>query len=165
MVVGGGWRLLGYFLLSHIMATILLVDGHSILFAWKELRALQMNAGAAARATLLQMLGELHDSSDWHVVVVFDGQGGEIQTEKIPAGLQVVYSSSQRTADDVIERLVVKYADRHRIVVASDDHLERQVVMASGAEAISSKGLRDLIIAESRRFRRESWKHWRLPEG
>jgi len=146
------------------MDTILLVDGHSIIFAWPELRALQERDGAAARSRLLNILGELHDASEWHVVVVFDGKGEGIESEKIPAGLQMFYSGKGHTADNVIERLVVKYARRYRIVVASDDQLERQVVMASGAEAISSKGLRDLLAAETQRFRSASRRYLRPPD-
>ncbi|NBQ55599.1 MAG: hypothetical protein EBU36_02935 [Verrucomicrobia bacterium] len=54
----------------------LLVDGHSVLHAWPELRKLHSSKPASARETLIRQLSRLHDSGKWRVTLVFDGQKG-----------------------------------------------------------------------------------------
>src|ERR1700692_2338605 len=98
-------------------AQVLIVDGHSIIFAWPELRALHDSKTAPAhdsktapaRDKLIRILTEYQDLSGTHVVLVFDGRGPVITQESEPGGIQVFYSNTGRTADDIIERLVAKY--------------------------------------------------------
>ena len=53
----------------------LIVDGHSVIFAWPELRALHSRRTGAARDELVRRLTQYQDSSGVRVVVVFDGRG------------------------------------------------------------------------------------------
>ena len=136
------------------MHSVLVVDGHSVIHAWDELRDLHRTRGAAARDELVRRLGFLHDSSDWHVVLVFDGRNPVVGEDHVPGGLQVFYSDAGRSADHLIERLAVKYAGTCRLTVATDDNLVRQACMASGGDAISTHGLRLLLEHEAKAFRR-----------
>jgi uncharacterized protein len=122
--------------------SFLIVDGHSIIFAWPELLALQRRSGAAAREDLIKILTEYQDLSGVNVVVVFDGQGERINEITEPGGIQIFYSNAGRTADEIVERLVAKYGHKHTITVATADLLEQQTVISFGAQCVGSEGLR-----------------------
>jgi uncharacterized protein len=128
---------------------VLIVDGHSMIFAWPELRALHAKRGVLARDALVKRLTDYHDFSGIHVVAVFDGKGGRASEASEPGGIQVFYSRAGQTADEIVERLVAKYAGEHDITVATDDHLEEQTALSFGATCISSEGLR-LQLEDSR---------------
>jgi predicted RNA-binding protein with PIN domain len=54
----------------------LLGDGHSVIYHWPELRELHARRPARCRETLVRLLGDFHDTSDWLVTLVFDGKSG-----------------------------------------------------------------------------------------
>jgi predicted RNA-binding protein with PIN domain len=122
--------------------SFLIVDGHSIIFAWPELLALQRRSGASARENLIKILTEYQDLSGVNVVVVFDGKGERINEVTEPGGIQIFYSNAGRTADEIVERLVAKYGHKHTITVATADLLEQQTVISFGAQCVGSEGLR-----------------------
>ena len=128
----------------------LIVDGHSIIFGWPELRKLHARRSSLAREALLKQLRDYQDWTGVHVVVVFDGKGKKVDAASEPAEVQVFYSRSGQSADAIIERLASKYAKRYELVVATSDSLEAETVHACGAESISPDGLRGLI-ADARR--------------
>ena len=123
----------------------LLVDGHSIIFAWPELRLLHERRTSLARDALIRQLRDFQDWSGTKVVVVFDGRGSSVSHEAEPGEVQVFYSRVGQTADSIIERLASKYAERFRLIVATGDYLEQETAAASGAETVSPDGLRDLL--------------------
>ena len=123
----------------------LLVDGHSIIFAWPELRLLHERRTSLARDALIRQLRDFQDWSGTKVVVVFDGRGSSVSHEAEPGEIQVFYSRVGQTADSIIERLASKYAERFHLIVATGDYLEQETTAASGAETVSPDGLRDLL--------------------
>ncbi len=123
----------------------LLVDGHSIIFAWPELRALHERRTSLGREALTRQLRDFQDWTGIRVVVVFDGRGATVSHEALPGEIQVFYSRVGQTADSIIERLASKYAERYRLIVATGDYLEQETASASGAETISPEGLRELL--------------------
>jgi predicted RNA-binding protein with PIN domain len=123
----------------------LLVDAHSIIFAWPELRKLQAHRSALARETLLKQLRHYQDWTGVRVVIVFDGKGKKIDASSEPGDVQIFYSRTGQSADAIIERLASKYAKRFELMVATADSLEAETVQACGAEWISPEGLRDLL--------------------
>ena len=130
----------------------LIVDGHSVIFAWPELRALHRRRTASARERLTKILTAYQDFTGIRVVLVFDGKGSTITQETEPGGIQIFYSNTEHTADDLIERLAAKYGNRYSITVATSDLLEQQTATAFGAECISADGLRDLVNSAERSF-------------
>jgi hypothetical protein len=134
---------------------ILIVDGHSVIFAWPDLRALHDYKTVLARDRLTRILTEYQDLSGTNVVLVFDGRGPMITQENEPAGIQVFYSNTGHTADDVIERLVAKYGKVYSITVATSDLLEQQTAIAFGGNCISAEGLRKLVTNTRSNFTRE----------
>jgi predicted RNA-binding protein with PIN domain len=125
----------------------LIVDGHSVIFAWPELLKLQARRASLAREALIKCLRDYQDWTGVHVVVVFDGKGRKIGATSDPADVQVFYSRTGQTADAIVERLASKYARRFEIMVATSDSMEGQTVEACGAEWISPEALRGLLLS------------------
>lgn len=129
----------------------LIVDGHSVIFAWPELRALHERRTSLAREALVRQLRDYQDWTGVRVVVVFDGKGSAVDASSEPGEIQMFYSRAGQSADSVVERLASKYAAQFKLLVATSDYLEQETVSASGAEYISAEGLRGLL--ESARSR------------
>ncbi len=54
-------------------------------------------------------------------------------------------SGKDQTADDIIERLVAKYAEKHEITVATSDRLEQMTVNTFGASWVSAEMLPGML--------------------
>jgi predicted RNA-binding protein with PIN domain len=133
----------------------LVVDGHSIIFAWPELRRLHEQRTMLARDALVKTLTQYQDATGVHVAVVFDGKGGHLSETTEPGGIQIFYSSGGETADDVIERLAAKYGADHDLVVATNDLVEQQTVLTFGANCLSAEALRNEIEVAASQLSRE----------
>ncbi|MEM9399171.1 MAG: NYN domain-containing protein [Verrucomicrobiota bacterium] len=126
----------------------LLIDGHSVIYAWPHLRKLHEKDRRAARMQLIDQLGKFHDISDWLVTLVFDGQQGVV--EKAQKGKMVVlYAQSHQTADAIIERLVAKVPDSTQVWVVTADGGERRMVESLGAISVDPKWLQREIENET----------------
>jgi predicted RNA-binding protein with PIN domain len=125
----------------------LIVDGHSVIFAWPELRKLHERRTSLARDALVQRLRDYQDWTGVRVVVVFDGKGAAVDAISFPGEVQIFYSRDGQTADTIVERLASKYSAQFQLLVATSDYLEQETVSASGAECISAEGLRGLLDA------------------
>jgi len=131
-------------------ARYLIVDGHSVIFAWPELRKLHARRSSLAREALLKQLRDYQDWTGVRVVAVFDGKGKTVEASSDPEEVQVFYSRSGQSADAIIERLASKYAKQYDLIVATSDSMEAETVHASGAESISPDGLRGLLASGRR---------------
>ena len=125
----------------------LIVDGHSVIFAWPELRKLHARRTSLAREALLKQLRDYQDWTGVRVVAVFDGKGNKVDATSDPAEVQVFYSRNGQSADAIIERLASKYAKHYDLVVATSDSMEAETVHACGAESISAEGLRGVLAS------------------
>ena len=125
-------------------ARFLLVDGHSVIHAWDDLRKLHARAASRylAREELLKRMRLLQDMSDQRVVVVFDGAGSRLTEEREAGGIQVFYADAGHTADSVIERLAAKYAKHFHLRVCTADRMIWETVRAFEAHWISPDDLR-----------------------
>ena len=124
---------------------ILIVDGHSVIFAWADLRKLHQRHSRLGRAALVKRLRDYQDWSGVRVVVVFDGKGAKVTSTADAHEVQIFYSRKGQTADTIVERLASKYAGRCDVLVATSDLLEQQTVRAFGADAISPAMLRAIL--------------------
>ncbi len=127
---------------SGVMSTLkyLLIDGHSVIFAWKMLRTLHQRKPRSAREQLIKTTQILHDSGKWKVTLVFDGKtrGSE---ETRPQDMIIAYASENETADSLIERTIGAFPYPDQICVVTDDHAEAQTVLSLGAHTESSEWL------------------------
>jgi predicted RNA-binding protein with PIN domain len=126
-------------------ARYLIVDGHSIIFAWPELCKLHERRSSLAREALVKRLRDYQDWTGVRVAIVFDGKGAKVSATSEPGEVQIFYSRSGQSADAIIERLASIYADRFELMVATADSKEGETVQACGAEWISPKALRGLL--------------------
>ncbi|HEX4697117.1 MAG TPA: NYN domain-containing protein [Candidatus Udaeobacter sp.] len=131
-------------------ARYLIVDGHSVIFAWPELRKVHARRSSLAREALIKQLRDYQDWTGVRVVVVFDGKGTKVEAVSEPEDVQVFYSRSGQSADAIIERLASKYAKQFELLVATSDSMEAETVLACGAEWISAEGLRGLLASARR---------------
>ena len=129
----------------------LIVDGHSVIFAWPELRELHERRTSLAREALVRKLRDYQDWTGVRVIVVFDGTGTAIDVSSHPEEVQIFYSRVGQTADSIVERLASKYSSQFSLLVATSDYLEQETVAACGAECISAEGLRGLLDAAGAR--------------
>jgi predicted RNA-binding protein with PIN domain len=129
----------------------LIVDGHSVIFGWPELRKLHARRSSLARETLIKQLRDYQDWTGVRVVVVFDGKGKKVDATSDLGDVQIFYSRSGQSADAIIERLASKYAKQFELMVATSDSMEAETVQACGSEWISAEGLRGLL-SSTRRF-------------
>lgn len=126
------------------------------------MRALHARRTELARDALVKVLTEYQDFTGIRVVAVFDGQGGKATDATEPGGIQVFYSARGQTADDVVERLVAKYAREHDITVATSDLLEQQTVTSFGGTSISAEMLHRMLEETQGDLKRELKRRERL---
>lgn len=134
-----------------VRAEYLIVDGHSVIFAWPELRKLHARRTSLAREALTKKLRDYQDWTGTRVAVVFDGTGSSVSVSSDPGEIQIFYSRAGQTADSVIERLASKYGGRFKLLVATSDVLEQETASACGAECISAEALRWLLDEAARK--------------
>jgi predicted RNA-binding protein with PIN domain len=135
-------------------ARYLVIDGHSVIFAWHDLRKLHDRNRAAARKALTDRLQHLHDTSDWRVTVVLDGKLGTAVSSgrRKPTDMVVSYATADQTADSIIERLVGASGMAKDILVITADEAERLTVESLGASTASPSWLRKELAMEDISF-------------
>lgn len=133
-------------------AKFLLVDGHSVIYAWKDLRALHLQPTKRylAREELLKRMRLLQDMTGERVVVVFDGVGPKIQEEREKDGVQVFYSDDGISADGIIERLVAKYSQFYPLRVCTADGMVWETTGAFGSRWVAPENLADEVVRAER---------------
>jgi len=117
----------------------ILIDGYSLLHNWPELAAGAPRYSERARDALIDMLQQYQDSCGTPVTVFFDGQRARYTKPAKAAShvVEVLYSTSGQTADDLIERAAHRFQDYGEVLVVTDDFAERDTVFASGASVAS----------------------------
>ena len=117
----------------------ILVDGYSLLHNWPELAAGAPRHSEAARAALVEMLIQYQDACGTPVTVFFDGTGARRTKPKNNSGgaVEVLFSSSGQTADDLIERAAHRFQDYGEVLVVTDDFAERDTVSGFGGAVAS----------------------------
>ena len=133
----------------------LVVDGHSVIFSWADLRTLHQKDRAAARKTLADRLRGLHDSTAWRVTLVLDGTHGSAPAPRQPNDMVVVYATADQTADSIIERLVAASGAAAEVLVITADEVERRLVESLGASTASPAWLQEEMTREGAAFQGE----------
>lgn len=124
----------------------LLVDGYSVIHAWKDLKAHHERRLGRGREELISRLLTIHDAGEYKVTVVFDGQSKvKPEAEDIPGDFKIYYTAQGQTADMIIERLVAVYPHPEQITVVTNDHAEQMTVESLGAHCISCESLHDML--------------------
>jgi predicted RNA-binding protein with PIN domain len=117
----------------------ILVDGYSLLHNWPELAPGQPRHSAAARDELVFRLTKYRDAIGTPITIVFDGANADrrLSTVESTPEMEILYSRSGQTADDVIERAAHRLQAYGEVLVVTDDYAERDTVIALGGMASS----------------------------
>lgn len=117
----------------------ILIDGYSLLHAWPSLAPGSAPHSAAAREALVERLTRFQDIHGTPMTIFFDGQGAPAGTPKVPSTprVEVLYSKAGQTADDMIERVTYRLRPYGEVLVVTNDHAERDTVIALGGHAQS----------------------------
>ena len=112
----------------------ILIDGYSLLHNWPALAAGAPRHSERAREALLERLQHYQDAAGTPVTVFFDGQGARRSRPKPVSGhaVEVLFSNTGQTADDLIERAAHRFQDYGEVLVVTDDFAERDTVSAFG---------------------------------
>jgi len=135
-------------------ARYLVVDGHSVIFAWPDLRALHERNRSAARKALADQLQHLHDTTEWRVTLILDGKLGTAvgSARAKKTDIAIGYATVDQTADSIIERLVAASGVAGEILVITADEAERLTVESLGAATASPIWLRQKLDEEGFSF-------------
>ena len=125
----------------------LFVDGYNIINAWSDIfdknSPLEDN-----RKALCDILSDYQGYTGFRIVVVFDahlvpeGIGSLMQYDKI----KVVFTKSNQTADNFIERYVTEARYNNIITVVTNDYMEQKTVLHKGALRMTASELQREII-------------------
>ena len=117
----------------------ILVDGYSLLHNWPELARGRPRHSATAREELVRILTQYQDASGTPITIFFDGGGAPAGVPKNEStrSVEVLFSKSGQTADDLIERAAYRFQPYGEVLAVTDDHAERDTVIALGGSASS----------------------------
>jgi predicted RNA-binding protein with PIN domain len=139
----------------------ILVDGYSLLHGWPGLAPGKPRHSAAAREQLVRVLAQHRDADGTPITVFFDGGGGPggPPTAESTPELEILFSRSGQTADQMIERAVHRFAPYGEVLVVTDDHAERDTVIALGGMASDCLNFIQTVAATRKEIRSEIKHH------
>ena len=127
----------------------ILVDGYSLLHAWEEVAPGKARYSAAAREELISRLTQYHDATGTPITVVFDGTSStDVSPFPSTPEVEILYSRSGQTADQVIERVVHRLSAYGEVLVVTNDFAEREMVISVGGMFSSCLGFIQMIENE-----------------
>ena len=137
----------------------LFVDGYNIINQWEHLRKLVDNIGEC-RNKLIDELLEYQVFKGIQVVVVFDGHlvKGNNENKQYKAGLEIVYTKENETADSYIEKQIDRIGRYERVQVATSDNSIQQIVLARGGTRLSARELYIELNDTKKEIRRKTDK-------
>jgi len=127
-------------LMLQLMALVrILVDGYSLLHNWPELAPGWPRHSAFAREELIRRLTQYQDFTGTPVTIFFDGSApGPTQSlSQDTREVEVLFSQSGQTADQLIERAAHRFAPYGEVLAVTDDFAERDTVISLGGLASS----------------------------
>ena len=113
----------------------ILVDGYSLLHSWPALARGKPRHSEAARDELIRVLTQYRDSEGTPITIFFDGtgpvRGRASQTHSSPE-VEILFSRSDQTADQMIERAAHRFRAYGEVLVVTNDYAERDTVVNMG---------------------------------
>ncbi len=140
----------------------ILIDGYSLLHHWKELAPGKARHSEAARDELLFVLRQYRDVIGTPITVVFDGQSGSRRGDspvESTRELEIIYSSSRQSADDIIERAAARLKEYGEVLVVTNDFAERDTVFYHGGLSSSCENFVADVEAALRGQERDIAEH------
>ncbi len=116
------------------MAKLFIVDGYNVIFNWPELKSISEESMEDAREGLVGVLNQLARFTGDEVRVVFDGhrvKKGKTSRQK-QGEITVIFTRYGMTADELIEKMIIKESDLQIYVVTADE-TEQWITFGRGA--------------------------------
>lgn len=118
----------------------LIVDGYNLIFGWDELKELAEDNLDLARGRLTDMLRSYRAFRGCELVLVFDGyKVAGNPGERDTAGIRIVFTKENETADMYIEKLANDIGKNYAVRVVTNDSLIRLSALRSGVLRMSCK--------------------------
>lgn len=127
------------------MKEYLILDGYNVINAWPSLKKNADVDLEGAREELAARMAEYSSYTGKSIIIVFDAHlvKGNNGSKEVLRGVKIVYTKERETADSYIEKAIMSIAKTNRVVVATNDWAEQQMVLGGGATRVS---VRELII-------------------
>jgi len=109
------------------------VDGYSLLHSWPELAPGKPRHSAIAREELINRLTQYRDACGTPITIIFDGASGPVVEFPSTPEVEIIYSRTGQTADQIIERVTHRLGSYGEVLVVTDDLAERDTVSSAGA--------------------------------
>jgi predicted RNA-binding protein with PIN domain len=129
-----------------------ILDGYNIILADEKLAKLARVNLVGAREELINEILSAAEFKHENVILVFDGNSGG-PAERISPNLQIEFSRTLETADDLIKNMVGNHKKRSTIHVVSNDHSITNFAKECGARVLGSGDF--LLLLRKRRNRTE----------
>ena len=139
------------------MEEYLLVDGYNIINSWPLLHSIAADNLEHARMKLIEILQDYQGYRGGRIIIVFDAHLTKDGVEKHEyyGNLEVVYTKTNETADNYIERWVNTNAGNGIIRVATSDYLQQVIVLSRGGTRMSARDLYLEVAAAEKERNRE----------
>ncbi|MBP1927393.1 putative RNA-binding protein with PIN domain [Sedimentibacter acidaminivorans] len=126
--------------MSRTKKEYLFIDGYNIVNQWSYFNDMSRNI-ENTRSKLIELLVEYQAYKGIKVIVVFDAHlvKGSLEKRENIAGVEVVYTKENETADSYIEKQLDKIGRYERVQVATSDNSIQQIVLARGGTRISAQ--------------------------
>jgi predicted RNA-binding protein with PIN domain len=139
------WSARDWLGLNIMVKEFIVVDGYNVINSWDEFSKLKNEDLSFARDLLLHKVSEYAAVNDYKGVLVFDAMDrkGPADIEE-HAGVTVVYTAENETADSWIERYVYQIAKGEaKVYVVTSDYAVQNMILGSGAYRISSREFKE----------------------
>jgi predicted RNA-binding protein with PIN domain len=140
----------------------ILVDGYSLLHNWPELAPGKPRHSAAARDELVRILTLYRDANGTPITIFFDGsqpRGAGVSEVSSTPEVEILFSHAGKTADDLIERAAHRFQPYGEVLAITDDHAERDMVIALGGLASSCDNFIRMIESALKDLQAEIKQH------
>ncbi len=118
----------------------LFIDGYNIINQWSYYKNISGNI-ENSRNKLIELLVEYQAYKGIKVIVVFDAHlvKGSLEKRETIAGVEIVYTKENETADSYIEKQLDKIGRYEHVRVATSDNSIQQIVLARGGTRVSAQ--------------------------
>ncbi len=132
----------------------LIVDGYNMIYSWQEYHDLADQDITTAREMLIDELMAYQAYLKWHMIIVFDGYRVQDNygTRQKMHDVEIVYTRTNETADEYIERITRELRDTYEMTVASSDGLIQNAIFAHGALRMSARELQSRMELLKKQF-------------
>jgi len=113
-----------------------IIDGYNLMHLSEGLVRMANRNLESGRDELVSRVAQWAGTIDDKVTIIFDGQGRSTGPSDDPEGvpgIDIIFSSKNKTADDIIERAVYQAPRKEAVIVVSADRGITQLCLGMGA--------------------------------